>query len=126
MDFLNFRHLFDNGNKEEPAQKTASQILNMHRVLPDLKYVMDHVDQLDLKPIEGVAVVVRATGKIPSNAYGSCIYYTEEEANKTLDLWRKADDTYEDTYCHTPVNADETYELKKVRVSLEKGIEFLK
>lgn len=109
----------------------ANDTMRLRRFVPALKLVYERVKDLVPDPIEGWALVDldQGEGEVAENGLGYCIYATKVEAERLLEQWREGQRQHEDECC-TPRRLrdkpiDERIKIRAVRVSLEKGIEFL-
>lgn len=112
--------------REKAAQKKAQRALTLARILPALGVVNAEIDQMDLGPLEGFALIDKEQGPdaIAANSFGLCIYAVREDAERLIGQWRKQEKEYEERNERVkPI--DERIGIRRVRVSKEHGIEFL-
>ncbi len=106
-------------------QDSANKLMALYRVVPALRTLWLHIEKLGPPTLkEAFALFDKERDDIASNRLGLCIYATREEAEKLLELWRKDDEVRKDKFKNfKPV--DEYLTIRPVRVSVEKGLEFL-
>ena len=110
-------------NDEETAQGRTNRLMVLYRVLPALKTVWENVSELDPGNLDGLALVKKDDrDTVLVNGYGLCVYQTPAEAQKVLDLWTREEEEYEE---REPKPKVEDFELRSVRVSMQKGLEFI-
>lgn len=109
------------------SQKNASRLMTLYRVLPALKTVWEHVQELNPGPLDGYALLdkERGGGEIASNWHGLCVFETYEEASKLMDQWRTHESASERERNRQEKPIDERMEIGRVRISVEKGLEYL-
>jgi len=114
--------------RESPLTNTtkeAQKVMRLYRFMPAFKLLYERARELVPEPIEGWALVdlQKGEGEVAENGYGYCIYATKPEAQRILDLMENARSQYKER----PPRDLEKFSLKirAVRVSLDKGIEFL-
>ncbi len=126
LEYFSLGHFFvPEGQDSEKTQIEASKLIVLARLLPALKTLNEHIGELGVEPIEGFALVDRERGPdaVCSNGYGYCILATRAEADELFRLWTKQAEQYEDDdrkkHLHDHIG------IRPVRVTREKGIEFL-
>ena len=130
LTYLSFdRLLLRTGSASQipDSQAKANRATLMYRLMPALKTLNDHIDQLDLGPVEGFALIDLEVGPdaIARNGYGYCVYSTEEEVEKILNHWKQEDELYKDEGTrYRRGKSEERLSIRKVRISKEGGIEF--
>ncbi len=84
----------------------------------------ERIDELQLGSVEGFAIIDKEKGPdaVASNGYGHCIYATRGEVDAMFALWRKEDSAYKEG---DRIHIDQRMGVRPVRVTVEKGIEFL-
>lgn len=99
---------------EAPMTANANLIMRFAKFLPALGLLHDRAKQLVPEPVEGWALVDldRGEGEIAENGIGLCIYATRIEAEKILGYFEGRE-------------KGPKLKIRAVRVSLDKGIEFL-
>jgi len=107
-----------------PGQHKANRAMLLYRVLPAWKTLSEKIMELDLGSLEGLALIEKEKGPeaICNNGHGLCIYETQDEVDNLFKLWRQQDDEHKEPRAK-PI--DECFVVRKVRVSAEKGVEFL-
>ncbi|HVI40646.1 MAG TPA: hypothetical protein VM577_08300 [Anaerovoracaceae bacterium] len=132
LTYLSFARVFNRSEekKEPTTQAKADRAAFMNRLLPCLKVLNDHVHELNPGPVEGFALIDKQTGPdaIASNGYGLCVYSTMAEVKKILKQWKKNDEEFKEegrNYSGRQKTIDEKIGVRKVRISVENGIEFL-
>jgi hypothetical protein len=110
-------------NDEESSQVRSGDTMVMFHLIPSLKTIMDHMaSEMYKGPFEGYALWNIADNHVAKNGYGPCIFYTKEECDELISVWEKNQDLYNET---EKVNFRERLTIKRVRVSLENGLEVL-
>lgn len=127
LESISWSTLFQDTNHPAPppeSQTKANRSMRLYRLLPALKTLSERISELDLGPVEGFALIEKEKGPeaICVNGHGLCVYETQEAVNEVLDLWRRQDEEYE-IQERKPI--DGRIGVRRVRVSAEKGIEFL-
>lgn len=101
------------------AQKT----MRLFRFVPALHEVYERVRELAPEPVEGWAIVDEEhNGDVAENGYGMCVYATKREAQRIIDLFKRAEEEYEEKPSR---NLENRFKLRAVRISVDKGLEFL-
>lgn len=129
---LSFHHIFDRSFEGRPtivgeeSQEQASELIVLSRILPALKTLNEQIDQLGPPPMEGWALVDLEKGPdaVAHNGLGLCVYRTEEEVEHLLQLWREQEGQREEK-TERGGKIDDRIKVRRVRVTREKGIEFL-
>jgi hypothetical protein len=132
LQHLSIARSFDSAeqNKLEGAgsQKEAQYLITLSRVIPALHTLNEQITELAPPPFEGFALIEKKAKFRPeaicSNGMGLCIYRTQEEVDKTLAIWRENEAKYEETTAHKG-KVDDRIGVCKVRITLEKGLEFI-
>ncbi len=108
-----FDTVFSNFLPNIEPQTKAMSLVTLYRFIPALRGLFEYVDKLSLPPMEGVVLVLTGCGPevVARNAFGICFY--ENLAEIQGKVW-PADSNH-----GGPLG------LRKARVSLEKGLEFL-
>jgi hypothetical protein len=126
LEYFSLGHFFvPEGQDSEETQIEASKLIVLARLLPALKTVNEHIHELGVKPIEGFALVDREQGPdaVCSNGYGYCVLATRAEADELFRLWVEQAEQYQEDerkkHLHDHIG------IRPVRVTREKGIEFL-
>lgn len=104
------------------TQSNAQRIMRLFRFVPALRQIYEHVQELTPEAIEGWALVNH--GEVVENTYGLCIYATKTEAERAFRLIEQAHQqkTPEKS---SPKFQKREFKIRAVRVSTDKGIEFL-
>jgi hypothetical protein len=104
---------------------------HLHRFIPALKALMEHVEDLDLGTLEGWALVDLASAEdgeepegICQNGYGYCVYATRAEMNRIIDLWKKNDASREERKDEARVENKVGIRPIKIGFDLENGYTF--
>lgn len=120
---LNFHGFF--APEDAPASQTqADRLMTLYRLLPALRTLSGKIGELNPGPLEGYALIDKeGGGEVAVNGYGHCVYRTRDEAEAMLKTWRAEDDEHKLKEERKPI--DEQIGIRQVRVSMEKGIEFL-
>jgi hypothetical protein len=124
---LSWEHLFQavgTPDTTPTSQTKTNRAMALYKMLPAWKTMAEKMGELDLGPVEGVALIDKEAGpdEVCSNGRGYCIFETQAEVDDLLNLWRQQDKEYE-VKKRKPI--DERIGVRRVRVSAEKGIEFL-
>lgn len=125
LEFMDFHEFFHHDNAPE-SQTRAGKLMNLYRLIPALKTVWEKVGELKPPPLDEAFAMVskERSGEILSNGFGLCVFTTRDEAEKLLELWRKDQALREDKRDdEKPI--DEVIGIRRVRISVEKGLEFL-
>jgi len=114
--------------REITNQDHANYLLDLYRVLPDLKMIMEKIKTLDLGPMEGYALVEKEGGTaICSNGYGLCIYKDMTEVKEMFKMWEQTERERKETR-NVRYNGKQTVRdfigVRPVRVTFENGLEF--
>lgn len=128
-----FESMDENSSVKHPpeveVQRKAGRAILLAKMLPALKTLNDRIHELDLGNIEGFALVREAgSDDVMHNGYGYCIYETSEGVDKMLKLWQQQADEYQGEDSHEKERLLQDVgkiSVRKVRVSTEKGLEFL-
>jgi hypothetical protein len=121
---ISIEHAFSGaaGKDGDEVRNHANCLVRLARILPALKTLNEHIDRLDPGPIEGFALVRRASpDDVLVNGRGLCVFGTEDEAQKLIKLWVQEDEEYES---EGPKQKAEDFAIRKVKVTKEKGVEF--
>lgn len=111
------------GNDEDNAdQKDANKTELLSRMMPALKILWENIEDMSPQPFNGFALFDINADSVCSDRLGLCIYRTEEEAKRIIDLWDEQEKEYE----HEPPNdpARERVRVRPVRVTIENGVQF--
>jgi hypothetical protein len=125
--WLSWEHMFQAVGTPDAAplsQTKTNRAMALYKMLPAWKTVAEKMGELDLGPVEGFALIDKEAGpeEVCSNGRGYCVFGTQVEVDDLLALWRQQDKEYE-VEKRKPI--DERIGVRRVRVSAEKGIEFL-
>jgi len=121
--------LFDRSNDQpDPAaeaQSQANRLVTLARLLPALKILNQHIDQLAPPPIDGVALVLKEAPEVVlSNGHGLCVFSSEADAEKLIKLWVKQENEFE-IEGQGPKDKADRFAIRRVRVTTSKGVEFM-
>lgn len=121
------RKQLEHNRLQSASQGQTSKLLALYRILPALKTFTEKVNELNPGPLEGFALVHKelAGDVVAKNGHGYCVYANKKDANEIMELWRKDDAERKDERGSNWKPIDERIVVRKVRVSVEKGIEFL-
>lgn len=115
-------HLDEDAKRKANVRHQLDVSIALSRVIPALREFTDSLKWRTGLPIDGVAIVRKEDrGVVLDTRRGPCIYPDETEANKTVEFWCTND---QDNQGHGPPKPED-FELRPVRVTLQKGIEFL-
>lgn len=123
---ISWEKLFDSHPaKAEQSQTKVNRSMLLYRMLPAWKLLNANLDKLDLGPVEGWALMdKRKTPEaICENGHGYCVYDSREKLDEILALWKHDDDQHEAKGMNPPIM--DCIGVRRVRISAEKGIEFL-
>lgn len=115
---------FFKNSEGPPSQEKTNRAVILSRILPALRVLNSNIDELDLGSIEGFALVDTDKGPdvVASNGFGYCVYTTQEETRELLKTWiREAEEYQED---ERRKNSYKRIQIRPVRVTKERGIEF--
>jgi hypothetical protein len=101
-------------NWGEQPHDVASHNQAMFQMLPVLKALVAKFDQMALPPVEGYAIVRKATNEIFQMMHGLAVFGTIAEADKVLADWHQTKQIKPDVAV-----------IKSVRISWDKGVEML-
>lgn len=120
LRFIQWEHLF---RQKDNPQERGNRLFALARILPALKTLTEDLNELDPGAFEGFALIDKTDGKddIAHNGRGLCILESQEEVDKLLDLWRRQQAEYEE---QERLDIDKVISVRKVRVSMENGVEF--
>jgi hypothetical protein len=130
LRYLSFERVFKWGrtgeSEELDSQGTAQRAVLMAKLLPALKVVYDQIKILDAGPFEGFALIDKEKGPdaVARNGRGLCLFSTREEVDDLLKLWREQEAQYEEK-TERDGKIDDRIGVRRVRVTTEKGLEFL-
>lgn len=122
---LSWEHLFQNSQSE--FQKKTNRAQTLLQLVPAMRFILSHLDQLDEGPVTGFAIIDR---KIGPNAIASAtnggllILPTQEEAVRVLEEARKVYDEAKEAIV-LDFHALSRFGFRLVSVSREDGIRFL-
>lgn len=122
LSLINLDGFFSDTSDKPESQAAANRLVLLSRILPALKVLNEHIGKLAPPPLDGFALVRRKEPEtVLDNGYGHCIYGTEAEAQKLIDLWAQEEGEHEGE-----VRGEKAAEfrIRAVRVTAEKGIEF--
>lgn len=124
LQSLSYERVFR--SEADTSQSRAMRTLVLARLIPSFKIVYEQIASLYEGPLEGFALIDVEAGidVVVDNRLGSCIYATREEVEEILRITREQEKHYEERNARMkPV--DERLGVRRVRVTLEKGLEFL-
>jgi len=108
--------------KQELDQKQSQRIVDLARIHPTVKRLWEAMQKV--QPFDGYAICNKDTGEIADNLYGLCIYETEQDA---LEVVAKTNEAYEKGRKGNATSAFKEFaEIRKVRVTVENGVEFVR
>jgi hypothetical protein len=125
---LSYEHLFRGAVPGEDlgslSQHKVGRAMTLYRLFPAWKEMNEKIGELNLGPLEGFALIDKEKGpeEVCINGRGYCIFETQAEVDALMALWRQQDKEYE-VQDRQPI--DERIGVRRVRVTAEKGIEFL-
>lgn len=110
---------------ESASQVKANDLMDGYRLIPALRMVLDKVHEVMPEPVTGYALIDVETGPeaVASNGQGFCFYETRKDAEDFYKLMLQTIKTYKDDEAFRPKYL--TLGIRQVRVSVEKGFEFL-
>ncbi len=125
LNYLSWHWVFERPSDDiHSMQNNVGETLVLHRILPALKMLYERIKELDLGPFEGYALCDKDTGVIAENGYGLCIFSCAQDAEKLMEQWRSKWALREDKR-ENEKPVDDMFQIRRVRVSMENGIEFL-
>jgi hypothetical protein len=127
LESISFERLFDTKPEEFKApdsQTKANRAMLLYRMLPAWKTLNEKIGDLNLGAIDGYALIEKEKGPeaVCHNGHGYCIYESREKVEEILNLWRQQDKEYK---VEKREAIDTRVSVRRVRVSAEKGLEFL-
>lgn len=125
---LSYERLFGSFENARPrtSQDKAKRAFGLAKLIPAIRIIQGKIAELYEGPVDGYALIDKEEGpeSITSNGLGLCVYATREEVDEVLEIWRAQEKEYEERRKRTkPV--DERIGVRRVRVTMEKGLEFL-
>jgi hypothetical protein len=97
------------------AQERATHNKRLYDIMPTVRALYKFLEDTKFGPADGVALVRKANGELYEfYGRGLALFRNEEEAQECLKRWINSEQ----------VGADDA-EIRKVRVSLEKGVEYI-
>lgn len=126
LTYLDICRMFDRG-KDISDQDAAEMMLVVYRMLPSLKTLNEKIDELAPPPFEGFAIIDKEKGpeEVAKNGRGLCIFKDRAEVDRLFALWRQDEDEHQEKRGNRKVPIDEKLGVRRVRVSSDKGLEFL-
>lgn len=122
---LSYEQLFNRGDRERTDQDRAMRTLVLMRAMPAVKTVYDGLASLYEGPVEGYALIDRAhDDAIAENRFGYVIHSTRAQIDEIVRITREQEKHYEEQVERLKP-LEERVGIRRVRVTLEKGIEFL-
>lgn len=127
LQYFDLKHIFrpDEDDRDRKVQSEATNLVILARTLPALRTLNEGIEQMGLAPIEGFALVDKSAPEnaVCSNGSGFCIFGRRERAEELLRLWIQSAEQYKEDerrqHLHDHIG------IRPVRVTREKGIEFL-
>lgn len=111
---------------QRTSQDKVSRMLWLSRVLPPLRDFQNRLSEFVPSHIDGWALVEKGKeglDAVCSNGMGLCVYETEEQIQAFVSFLKECEAKKSE---HQQLNKpwDEVFEIRKVRVTSENGIEF--
>lgn len=107
-------------------QSKAFELIVLAQIMPSLTHLYRHIEELAPPPIEGWAIWDVEAADIASNGLGLCIFDNRADVDYLFEQWRKNDAMYEKPRGgKVGIPIDQKLKIRPVRVTFEKGIEFL-
>jgi len=125
MHYLSMCNLFENNPIKAPdSQERANRATLLARVLPALKLLNDNIDQLDLGPVKGWALIDTNQGpdEVATNGFGYCIYAERTEAETLYQTWVREAEEYEEI--ERKQHLADHLKIRPVQVTAQDGIQF--
>jgi len=111
--------------EDDEAQAYANRLVQLARLIPALKTLNEKIGELNAGAVEGVALVSEdKPDVITTNGRGLVILKTRELANELIELWKRNAEQYEDEIFTKRAEVPKIL-VRRVKVSMEKGVEFL-
>lgn len=120
---LYFEDMF--GKEDAIDQQLTNRTMEIARIMPALKTVLEKVSTIAPAPMEGFVLVDTDVGPeaVASDGYGYCFYRTIEATETAYKLWAK---TKKELEGHAAYKLRHTnLGMRRVRVSVANGFEFL-
>lgn len=113
---------------EPDSQWLAGDAVALSKMWPAVEHLYKTFETLGFEPFDAWAVVTKKREgtlheRLATNSLGYCVYRDRSEIDKLLDLWREDHKSREEPGHMQPV--DELFEVVRVRVSPDKGVELL-
>lgn len=114
-------HPDEEAKRKAEFRHRQDETLTLSRVVPALREFTDSLKWKMCLPIEGVAIVRRDDREVILDTRGGpCIYLDEAEAREIIAFWCTNDQSHNE-----PAPKAEDFELRRVTVSMNTGVEFV-
>lgn len=115
----------DRHDDSDKPQRDANRLVVLARLLPALKTLNEHIGKLQPPPLEGAALVLKEDpDNVLANGLGLCIYGSNDDAQRLINLWVKEDEQYVGEGAGRRRAATD-FVIRNVKVTVDKGVEFL-
>jgi hypothetical protein len=119
---FSFCSIFDKNKSQD--NKDVANNLRLYKLLPALKTINNNIEEIYKGPFKGFGIIYTKDGSVAEMTDGNvCILSSEEECQKLLETWKLNESKYLDD--KKGFDIDNTFAIKEVIVSKEKGIEIL-
>lgn len=125
LEILSYGRMWSHNEPPSP-QLRPLMALTLARLLPAVTRTLEKLKELYEGPFDGLALIDKNRGpdEIAENGRGYCIFSTRAEVDELLGIWREQEQAFEERSTRT-TKIDERIGVRPVRITLEKGIEFL-
>jgi hypothetical protein len=109
---------------ESNPQYEARFRMSVHRLIPALNAVHTSLHTFAFPPTEYLALIEVGVGPeaVAENRRGLCLFADEDGMKELLGIWRQSEDAQT---TRRAKKVDQKFKLRKVRISMDKGLEFL-
>lgn len=108
---------------ENDKQRDGNRFFQLSKILPALKILTEQIDQLAPPPLNGYAIVLREhPNDVVTNRRGLCIFRDQADAQGLIDMLKHIQN--EHTMKREPGPTADSYTIRPVSITMEKGIEF--
>lgn len=123
LQYFSFKDIVQVSEEEKKSgQHQANMEHILSRIVPAARKLLEVSIPLMSKPFKGVAIVKKGTEDIQMNRMGLCIYRTEKDAQRVIDLWKKDGDRYKGDRREVFVKYLESIGIRPVTISADGGI----
>lgn len=113
--YLSVKDLFARNPENKDSLHLGNRAVRVARMVPAAKAFLNHAKEIGHFPFEGFAIV-DPNGKFGETMMGYAIFEKKKEAKDLLEAWQKDKDSKEIVA---------SFAVRKVRITIEKGVEFI-